>query len=150
MKNIYELDLHESTTVNENINIIRVPGHWIYTLPNKEPIAIPFNYEFMFANMKVELNPRKIIELVREYFNLPKNFIKSRSREGEIPLAKKIISKILIDYTRLTTSKISKILNYKTHSTVVIGLQTLSDLMETEEKIRTQYNYLLSRIKSDM
>lgn len=57
MKDIYELKLHESASIEvissaefnspQRIRMIRVPGGWIYKIgPYDSPVFVPFNNEF--------------------------------------------------------------------------------------------------------
>jgi hypothetical protein len=61
-KNIYDLDLHESTKIypNEEIRnigyvITRVPGGWIYKLLGRDiQTFVPFHNGFKIDNVKTE------------------------------------------------------------------------------------------------
>lgn len=50
-KTIYDLELHESLKINDEMRLIRVPGGWIYQTVHPdtmlcESVLVPFNNEF--------------------------------------------------------------------------------------------------------
>lgn len=53
---VYNLNLHESVTLNNGIVIMRVPGGWIYDCwdcqldTSKAGVFVPFNNEFQVVN----------------------------------------------------------------------------------------------------
>jgi hypothetical protein len=54
-KTIYELKLHESMSIDEDLWVLRVPGGWVYRFyeesRNKtERIFVPFDCEFQYNN----------------------------------------------------------------------------------------------------
>ena len=48
--NIYDLKLHEGTKIYSNIKVIwvtRVPGGWLYSYSNSNPVFVPFIHELI-------------------------------------------------------------------------------------------------------
>jgi len=56
-KTIYNLKLHEQYKLNDNINILRVPGGWIYMPYNmyENNVFVPFHNEFLQFNFNDEI-----------------------------------------------------------------------------------------------
>lgn len=48
-KNVYKMKLHENIAINTLIQVLRVPGGWVYTIRRNGEIGcvfVPFNNEF--------------------------------------------------------------------------------------------------------
>lgn len=61
-KTIYELALHEKMWADSHIEVLRVPGGWLYTLFSSTNVTafIPYNNEFMKSeNTKQILRSRE-------------------------------------------------------------------------------------------
>jgi hypothetical protein len=50
MKNIYELELHEGTEISKLVQVLRVPGGWIYNLKQGGEVFVPYSIEFEIKN----------------------------------------------------------------------------------------------------
>jgi len=146
MKTVYNIKLHESLIINENIQVLRVPGGWIYTLPDKSPVLIDFSSEFQFTDIKRNVDPLIVIEVVRQYFNLHQNFIKIFNRYGNIPLAKKFIVDILMNYSSLNYVQVAELMNYKSVSSVVHARKTLNNLIFSDKTIEIQFTEVLKAL----
>jgi hypothetical protein len=47
VKRIYEMKLHETEEVSDYLQIIRLPGGWIYNFKRGSEVFVPFDDEFM-------------------------------------------------------------------------------------------------------
>lgn len=145
MKNVYELELHESCEIKDGLIATRVPGGWIYEIQKPqanilETVFIPFNNEF---NKRFEsMSPYKIVKFVENYFNLPIPLNETKSREGNYPLSRQFICKLLTDNTSISNVGIAGQINYKNGCNVPNSLKSLNNLFETDKKVLDQYKYI--------
>ncbi len=145
MKTIYELALNEKITIN-GIEIVRVPDGWSYTFPGKQPIFIKFNSEFEFVSSGKKISPQLVINSIGDYYNLPVRFITSKSKQGNIPIAKQMIVKVFDNYTKLSRKQMQKELHYKNHSSIIAALKTIDDLMEYDRDTENDYFKILRQL----
>lgn len=56
-KNIYKLDLNESTFINNgSIEVLKVPGGWVYTFNNESQHSVGSEIKFHFTSVFVPFN----------------------------------------------------------------------------------------------
>ena len=54
MKNIYDLEIHETVNVSEFVQVVRVPGGWVYNFKKGGELFIPYNNEFQIVEKVVD------------------------------------------------------------------------------------------------
>jgi len=148
MKTIYELELHEQLIVNATIQVLRVPGGWLYMLPNKQPVLVQYDSKFEFYGKIKNSVPAQIEYAIKEYFKLPKDFLSSKSREGDIPIAKKFMMKIMYDQLELKHWLIAEYLHMN-RTSVTNGLMQINRLLSLKKNINNQYNEVLNAINEN-
>jgi hypothetical protein len=146
MKDIYELQLNESYQ-SDNYLITRVPGGWIYER-NGTIIKVDYDSEFQRNSPYTLMGVNDIIEFVRKYYDLPSDFLESRSRDGNIPIAKKMIIKILRDFHNIKQRNIAKYLKFAQRSTISNHIRSINDLIESNVQVKMEYEHILERVRN--
>jgi len=54
MKDVYELEMHEAVNVSEFVQVVRVPGGWIYNFKKGGEVFVPYNNEFQRVEKVVD------------------------------------------------------------------------------------------------
>jgi chromosomal replication initiation ATPase DnaA len=143
MKNIHVLKLNESTQSDDYL-ITRVPGGWLYERKGNI-IMVDYNDEFNNNNNHyADVTPEKVIEEVRSFYNLPIDWLKRKTREGNYPLAKQIIALIMSEKLGFSQYGIADYLNYGERSTVSSGINTLKLRMRKNKEIKSAYEYIIN------
>ena len=78
------------------------------------------------------------VQTVEQHFSLPENFKKDTTRKREYVYARQICCYLIDKYTSLTLGRIGEIFNGKDHATVLHSKRTISNLMDSSKKIKTE------------
>jgi hypothetical protein len=143
---IHYLRLNESMKLANGTEIIRVPGYWIYMLPNGSSEKIEINSEFSKSEEK-RLTKEIVVSIMADNFNLDVKFYLNKTTNKQKTIAKKILIKILYDKLSLTHEEIAKFLNYSAHGSSVRALQTINREMQYDTELRKDYNYMLRSVQ---
>jgi|GEM_PF-5341956 len=142
-KTIYNIGLHEFISINSSLTVNRVPGGWNYIHHNSGVVFVPLNREF--DKRKRGININKIITFTEEHFNLPTPIMETKTREGNYPLVRQIISKLLSNNTNLTKSGIAKLVNLKRGSDISNAIKSIDNRLSTDTKVYINYQYIKDR-----
>lgn len=85
-----------------------------------------------------------IKELVSNYFNLD---ITRKTRKKEYVEARAFYYRLMRQYTRLSLQEIGSSVN-RDHASVLHGMKSLYNWMQTDRRLKNNYNVLNSQIKS--
>lgn len=119
------------------------------TLNRKEPtldIAKQVMKNFV-KNVSMEVSIESIQSLVCDYFKIPTDQLKSKSRKREIVQARQISMYFAKKMTKNSLKTIGEFFGGRDHSTVIHSCQTVEDLMETDRSFRTYVEEINKRIK---
>lgn len=99
-------------------------------------------------NIRIDNNSRKeqVMKLVTEHFGVSKEVITSKTRKREIVYPRQIVAYLLHVTTTLTYFEISLFLGGKEHTTALHSVATIKDLMDTDERIKEEVDYLRNKI----
>jgi chromosomal replication initiator protein len=117
---------------------------------NRKEIDLPLAKQ-MLKNFVKQSNKEITIEyiqkIVSEYFELPSDMLKSKSRKRELVQARQISMYLAKSYTKASLKAIGSHFGGRDHSTVIYACQTVDDLMETDKKFRAYVSDILKKIK---
>lgn len=147
MRELYTMSLHETIKLDSGIEILRVPGYWIYTLPNGNSIKIEFDTEFEYSGQRTKLTSKEIINYVARYFDLNTGFLKFKSREGNMPRAKAILVNIFDDILKYNRSHTMKIMYYKTKPSVIGTIKAFKNWHDTDKSFKRDYENILNGLE---
>lgn len=94
------------------------------------------------------LDARTIIDKVCEYYNLPMKLIKGERRDKPIVIPRQIIMYLLKKKTSLTYEEIAANLGGRDHTTIIHGVEKITRLLETDEKIRRDVDKIVDSFAS--
>jgi chromosomal replication initiator protein len=85
--------------------------------------------------------------LVCDFYNIPVEAVKSKTRKREIVQARQIAMYFTKDLTKSSLKNIGIFFGGRDHSTVIHACQTVNDLIETDKKFRHDVEEIEKRIK---
>ncbi len=119
------------------------------TLNRKEidlPLAKQMLRNFVKHSNK-EISIESIQKLVCEYFELPQEMLKSKSRKRELVQARQISMYLAKSHTKSSLKSIGQYFGGRDHSTVIYACQTVDDLIETDKKFRSYVSDIQKKLK---
>jgi chromosomal replication initiator protein len=97
-----------------------------------------------------EISIEYIQKLVCDYFTIPVEQVKSKTRKREIVQARQISMYYAKDLTKSSLKTIGMHFGGRDHSTVIHACQTVNDLMETDKKFKSDIEEIGKRIKMNL
>ncbi len=107
----------------------------------------------VLENMRTEninnkfLDPDKIIEVVAQNYMLTKKDIISSSRQKEIAFARHIAMYLVRENTDLSLPTIASYFGGRDHTSVIYGVNKISNLIETDSSLRRKLEFLVKEVK---
>ena len=98
-------------------------------------------------NSTREISIDYIQKLVCDFYNIPVEAVKSKTRKREIVQARQIAMYFTKDLTKASLKNIGIFFGGRDHSTVIHACQTVNDLIETDKKFRHDVEEIEKRIK---
>lgn len=92
------------------------------------------------------LSPENIVEAVAKAFNQPLDKLLSRDRSAPVALARQVAMYLLREEARLSLPTIGEVLGGRDHTTVMHGYEKISDLIESDERLRRQVSDLRDQL----
>lgn len=87
-------------------------------------------------NSSKEISMEYIQKLVCEYFEVPIEMVKSKTRKREIVQARQISMYLAKQHTKTSLKSIGAFFGGRDHSTVIYACQTVDDLIDTDKKFK--------------
>ncbi|MCB0736297.1 MAG: chromosomal replication initiator protein DnaA [Bacteroidetes bacterium] len=146
-------DVLEYLAHNVNTSVRELEGALISLLAhssiNKEPISLnaakSILKNFVTTSSK-ELTIDHIQGLVCDYFDMPSELLKSKTRKREIVQARQISMFLSKRFTKTSLANIGKFFGGRDHSTVIHACQTVSNLMDTDNGFKESVEEITKRI----
>lgn len=98
------------------------------------------------AQLKQKISPRDVIRLVCSYYNLKLSQIKNNSRKERITLPRQIIMFILRNSLKLKYEEIAYILKRKDHTTIIHGVNKITNLVLKNPAIKEDINRIIDSL----
>jgi chromosomal replication initiator protein len=119
-----------------------------------------FNYKFTIENTKDALknlinsknigskdidrnNYNNILDIVSNYYNINTSDLLSKKRQKKYVFARQISMYIIKNLYDLTFKRIGQIFNGRDHSTVIYGIEQISNYIQTDESVKKDVDKLL-------
>ena len=93
-------------------------------------------------NIESEVGIDYIQKTVSEYFNVPTDELKAKTRKKEIVIARQLAMYFTKDYTNHSLKSIGSHFGGRDHSTVIHALQSVSDMIDTDARFRSSVKEL--------
>ncbi|HAN19645.1 MAG: hypothetical protein A2X13_14605 [Bacteroidetes bacterium GWC2_33_15] len=104
-----------------------------------------FNFDAIYSD-EIEFDLLQIVELVCESTSIPIEEMIKISRKREIVYSRQLAMVMALLYTRFSTTVIGNQLGGKDHATVLHAKKTIIDLYDTDFKIKTQVDNLITHL----
>ena len=147
-------DVVEYVAHNIDSNVRELEGALISLLAhsslNRKEIDLPLAKQMLknfIKNASKEISIESIQKLVCEYFEVPIDMIKSKTRKREIVQARQISMYLAKSHTKSSLKSIGMHFGGRDHSTVIYACQTVDDLMETDKKFRAYVADIQKKLK---
>ena len=112
---------------------------------NKTPIDLELakqTLKSIVKNIESEVGIDYIQKTVSEYFNVPTDELKAKTRKKEIVIARQLAMYFTKDYTNHSLKSIGSHFGGRDHSTVIHALQSVNDMLDTDARFRSSVNEL--------
>ncbi len=88
-----------------------------------------------------------IQKTVSDYFNVPQDDLKAKTRKKEIVIARQVAMYFSKDYTNHSLKSIGNHFGGRDHSTVIHAVQSVNDMIDTNAKFRISIDELKKKLK---
>ncbi len=150
-------DVIEYVAHNINTNVRELQGALISLLAqsslNRKEVTLDLAKQILknfVKNNTREISIEYIQKLVCDYFTIPVEHVKSKTRKREIVQARQISMFYAKDLTKSSLKTIGMHFGGRDHSTVIHACQTVNDLIETDKKFRADIEEIGKRIKMNL
>jgi len=98
-------------------------------------------------NSHKEISIDYIQKLVCEYFEVPVEMVKSKTRKREIVQARQISMYLAKNHTKTSLKSIGAYFGGRDHSTVIYACQTVEDLIDTDKKFKAYVQDIQKKLR---
>lgn len=144
----------EYIAANITNNIRELEGALISLLAqstlNKKEITTELASEMiekLVKNTHREISIDYIQKVVSEYFGLPNDMIKAKTRKREIVQARQIAMYFSKSMTKSSLSTIGSLIGGKDHATVLHACKTVNNLIDTDKRFKSQVEDIERKLK---
>ena len=117
---------------------------------NKKEITIELTKQIidkLVKNAKREISIDYIQKVVCDYFNMPIEVLKSKTRKREIVQARQIVMYFAKQMTKSSLSTIGSQIGNKNHATVLHACKTVNNLIETDKSFKVCIDEIEKKLK---
>lgn len=147
-------DVIEYVAHNIDNNVRELEGAMVSLLAqstlNKKEIDLALAKQMLknfIKNTSKEISMEYIQKLVCEYFEVPIEMVKSKTRKREIVQARQISMYLAKSHTKTSLKSIGAFFGGRDHSTVIYACQTVEDLIDTDKKFKTYVHDIQKKLK---
>ncbi len=99
------------------------------------------------SNIEVEVDIDFIQKAVSEYFSVPLDALKAKTRKKEIVVARQVAMYFAKEYTNFSLKAIGQYFGGRDHSTVIHAIQSVNEMLESNRKFKTSLDELKKKLK---
>ncbi|MBC7655310.1 MAG: chromosomal replication initiator protein DnaA [Oligoflexus sp.] len=147
-------DVIEYVANNIDNNVRELEGAMVSLLAqstlNKKEIDLALAKQMLknfIKNTSKEISMEYIQKLVCEYFEVPVEMVKSKTRKREIVQARQISMYLSKSHTKTSLKSIGAFFGGRDHSTVIYACQTVEDLIDTDKKFKAYVYDIQKKLK---
>lgn len=152
-----ELPMDIAQLIAANIESVRkIEGFLTRLLSESQTKNIPISSEVVHSllgkslldlrSFQKEIKPKALLETVAEYYHLKTSQIKGDTRVKEIVLPRQILMYLLRIELNLPLMEVGKILGGRDHTTIMYGVEKITNLLKDNESIRVDIAGIKHRI----
>ncbi len=147
-------DIIEFIAINVTSNIRQLEGCLhsliaISTIKNL-PISLEVAKEIVrqvVGEIKTHITIEDIQRVVCQYFDIPENYIRAKNRKQEVVIARQYAMYLCKEITNSSLKTIGLHFGGRDHSTVIHAIQTIEDLISSDQKYADILQVLRNKIK---
>ena len=117
---------------------------------NKVDITLSYAEEALkdviYPDKPKEITPNLIIEVVSEHFGVDKEDITSKKRNSEFVLPRQVVMYLCRELTDTSLTNIGKLLGKKDHTTIIHGVNKITEEINTNEELRNKIEIIKKKI----
>lgn len=117
---------------------------------NKVDITLSYAEEALkdviYPDKPKEITPNLIIEVVSEHFGVNKEDITSKKRNSEFVLPRQVVMYLCRELTDTSLTNIGKLLGKKDHTTIIHGVNKITEEINTNEELRNKIEIIKKKI----
>lgn len=102
--------------------------------------------DIIYPDQIREVTPNLIVDVVSEHFNVSKEDITSKRRNSEYVLPRQIIMYLCRTMTTASLQNVAALLSKKDHTTVIHGVEKITELMQTDEDLRNKIETIKKKL----
>jgi chromosomal replication initiator protein len=154
-----EIDDEVLNYIAENIksNIRELEGAFnkiiAFSKLNKVDINIAYAEEALkdviYPDTPKEITPSLIIDVVAEHFGVNPEDITSKKRNSEFVVPRQVVMYLCRELTDTSLAKIASILDKKDHTTIIHGINKITEDMKTNDDLRNKIDIIKKKISSN-
>jgi chromosomal replication initiator protein len=117
---------------------------------NKKEITVDLAKQIIdkiVKSTKREVSIDYIQKVVCDYFNIPVEYLKSKTRKREIVQARQVAMFFAKSFTKNSLAVIGSIIGGKDHATVLHACRTVQNLLETDKKFKQYVDDIEKKLK---
>lgn len=99
----------------------------------------------IISDIEEEVGIEMIEEKVSEYFDVPADQLKAKTRKKEIVIARQVAMYFAKEYTDFSLKSIGEYFGGRDHSTVIHAIQAVNELIDTNKNFKTSIQELQNR-----
>ena len=102
--------------------------------------------DIIYPDKPKEITPSLIIEVVAEHFGVNPEDITSKRRNSEFVQPRQVVMYLCRNLTATSLQSIAKILGKKDHTTVIHGINKITEEMESNDDLRNKIDIIKKKI----
>lgn len=137
-----------------NTNIRELEGKLVGILQMLKVQNLPPTTENISMHLKLplkqslKLDPKTVLEIVCDYFNLNQRDLTGAKRQKELVLPRHITMFLLSEELKMTVEKIGQILGKRDHTTVMHGRDKIKGLINTDTEVQKYITEIKNRLST--
>lgn len=102
--------------------------------------------DVIYPNKQKEITPSLIIEVVAEHFGISPEDIASKKRTAELVQPRQVVMYLCRQLTEVSLQNIAKSIGKKDHTTVLHGIEKITEKMENDEELKNKVDIIKKKI----
>lgn len=102
--------------------------------------------DVIYPNKQKEITPSLIIEVVAEHFGISPEDIASKKRTAELVQPRQVVMYLCRQMTEVSLQNIAKAIGKKDHTTVLHGIEKITEKMENDEELKNKVDIIKKKI----
>jgi chromosomal replication initiator protein len=102
--------------------------------------------DVIYPDLRREVTPSLIVDVVCEHFNVSRDDITSKRRNSEYVLPRQIIMYLCRTMTEASLQQIASVLGKKDHTTIIHGVEKIAEKVQTDEDLSNKIDIIKKKL----